>query len=100
MDTALDSDLSSPSPGVLSVLQRACELGLPDHVDALLDRNADPNHAAAGTAPAVVLAAKNGHYKVLTVHDIERTYFVYLSVAVVARYVNCPYDNAIYQTPF
>lgn len=64
---AQDSDLVVNNPGELSLIQRSAEVGLARHVDSLLKRNIDPNFAATGTAPALILAAKNGHFDVIHV---------------------------------
>ena len=67
LDLALVEDMSGHSPGQMTLMQRAAELGLHHHVQALLLKNINPNLAAPGTAPALVLAGKNGNYNVIQV---------------------------------
>lgn len=72
---AATADLESGNPGELSLIQRAADIGLTKHVQALLSKGADPNWAASGTAPALVLAAKSGHVGVIRVlkeHKINK----------------------------
>ncbi|XP_040572120.1 transient receptor potential cation channel subfamily A member 1 homolog [Lepeophtheirus salmonis] len=56
---------ASPPSGVLSPLQRACELGLVDFVQVLLDKGHNPNVHSSGTTPAVILASKSARSNVL-----------------------------------
>lgn len=61
LELAEITDLETENPGELSPLQKAADLGLNHHVQALLSKGADPNGASSGTAAALVLAAKSGH---------------------------------------
>ena len=75
LQLAEPSDLASSNPGEMSLLQRAADIGIWRHVQALLSKGADPNWAASGTAPALVLAAKCGHADVIRVlkeHKINK----------------------------
>ena len=68
LKTSSASDLNKSAPGVYTLIQRACELGLDKHLSAMLElTGADVNHFANGTEPALILAAKMGHGSCLKV---------------------------------
>ena len=67
LNLAQKSDLASNNPGEPTLIQRACEVGLTLHVQALLARGADPNLVPKGTTPALIAAAKNGHSEVIKI---------------------------------
>ena len=61
--TTSADDINKSAPGVYTLVQVACELGLERHLAAMLEQVAgvDVNHFSNGTEPALILAAKMGH---------------------------------------
>jgi ankyrin repeat protein len=67
LDLAPEADLRRDglTPGELSLLQRAAQLGLHAHVQSILAKGVNPNLTPEGTKPALILAAENGHHQVI-----------------------------------
>ena len=61
--TTSADDINKSAPGVYTLVQVACELGLDKHLAAMLEQvpGVDVNHFSNGTEPALILAAKMGH---------------------------------------